>query len=100
MISTETSNGEPQVDYTGYVGKQPILSFPKTGQDLVIDLSILLLAPTCQEVSLRSSSIQKLGNQLATGRMKNGPLNLQSIIMVQSPGYRIGLWGTVLPYVC
>ena len=33
MRSMQTLNGGPQVDYTGYVGEQPILYFPKTGQD-------------------------------------------------------------------
>ena len=35
MRSTQISNGGPQVDYPGYVGEQPILYFPQTGQDLM-----------------------------------------------------------------
>ena len=30
-----TLHGRPKVDYTGYLGEQPILYFPQTGQDLV-----------------------------------------------------------------
>ena len=31
--SMQTSNGRPQVYYTGYAGEQPTLYFPQTGQD-------------------------------------------------------------------
>jgi hypothetical protein len=33
--SMQISDGKFQVDYTGYVGKQSMLCFPQTGQDLV-----------------------------------------------------------------
>jgi hypothetical protein len=35
MMSVQTLNGRPQVDYIGYVELPPMLNYPDFGQDLV-----------------------------------------------------------------
>jgi hypothetical protein len=97
-------NGRPQVDYTGYVAGQPILSFPQTGQDLVC-CGLSICPSSCSHLpggnfwgprytKIRKPRGNSVSYKLATGRMMNGLPSEWFSIMVLPLGQKMdpGVW--------